>query len=349
MGHWSNYISVCLNRLESNFPGLLGVNIAMASDIPPASGMSTSSALICAIYMVLNARNKIENRENFKKEFSKHSHRFLEYLGCIENGQTCGSLIGHRGVGTFGGSEDHTAIMTCVANKLNLFSYCPTIFEEQIIFPQDLCFVVATSGHLACKTANRLEDYNNASWLARTAATIWAKGHPETEKPNHLANCVKNGKDKLLMKKYFEDLGTVVVEGKKISGRLLARRFDHFYEESEVIIPKFVQSLKNRDFQTLRKVVEQSQKMSDDLMDGYIVEETRWLPTEALKLGAIASCGFGAGFGGSVWALVQKNQSKQFSELWKNNYLAKFPKNKEKCRFKAMRPGPGAFQLTSRV
>ncbi len=39
------------------------------------------------------------------------------YLGCIENGQDCGAeLPGDAGVGTFGGSEDHTAIM-CAAPR----------------------------------------------------------------------------------------------------------------------------------------------------------------------------------------------------------------------------------------
>ena len=41
------------------------------------------------------------------------------YLGCIENGQSCGpELPGDAGVGTFGGSEDHTAIMGCAAGRL---------------------------------------------------------------------------------------------------------------------------------------------------------------------------------------------------------------------------------------
>lgn len=38
-------------------------------------------------------------------------NRRYEYLGCIENGQSFKTLVGDKGVGTFGGSEDHTAIM----------------------------------------------------------------------------------------------------------------------------------------------------------------------------------------------------------------------------------------------
>ena len=56
------------------------------------------------------------------------------FLGNIENGKDfkpgqefC--LEGSGGVGTFGGSEDHTAIMSCSKGKLNMFSYCPTAPE----------------------------------------------------------------------------------------------------------------------------------------------------------------------------------------------------------------------------
>ena len=40
------------------------------------------------------------------------------YLGAVENGLTFGSLAGTSGVGTHGGSEDHTAILTCRAGRV---------------------------------------------------------------------------------------------------------------------------------------------------------------------------------------------------------------------------------------
>jgi galactokinase len=59
-----------------------------------------------------------------------------DYLGCIENGSRFGCLEGgglNAGVGTFGGSEDHTAIMSCNANTLKIFSFCPTKFVQEVI------------------------------------------------------------------------------------------------------------------------------------------------------------------------------------------------------------------------
>ena len=46
-----------MRRLARNFGISLGVDIALECDLPEASGMSTSSAVICYMFMVLAARN----------------------------------------------------------------------------------------------------------------------------------------------------------------------------------------------------------------------------------------------------------------------------------------------------
>ena len=74
---------------------------------------------------------------SFLKELP-NAGRFYEYLGCIENGQSCGGLEGNRGVGTFGGSEDHTAVMSCEPGHINCFHYCPTEFEGKVKLPEEV-------------------------------------------------------------------------------------------------------------------------------------------------------------------------------------------------------------------
>ncbi|GAG17078.1 unnamed protein product, partial [marine sediment metagenome] len=45
--HWSNYPMTVARRLATNFPGTqCGAEIAFASDLPPAAGMASSSAMI---------------------------------------------------------------------------------------------------------------------------------------------------------------------------------------------------------------------------------------------------------------------------------------------------------------
>eukprot|EP00494_Astrolonche_serrata_P015516 UN15667 len=57
--------------------------------------------------------------------------------------------------------------MSCCANKLDLFSYCPTAFEKTISFPDNFVFGVATSGVIAEKAGVKKQDYNRASLLAK--------------------------------------------------------------------------------------------------------------------------------------------------------------------------------------
>ncbi len=47
------------------------------------------------------------------------------YLACAENGQSFRGLEGDAGVGTFGGSEDHAAILNGRPSRLSLFEFSP--------------------------------------------------------------------------------------------------------------------------------------------------------------------------------------------------------------------------------
>jgi galactokinase len=171
-GHWTNYPATALRRLSANFPGLLGVDCSIACDIPAASGMSTSSAIICAVFLAVNGRNNLRARPEFKANITSEEELW-EYLGCNENGQNFKDLVGDKGVGTFGGSEDHTAIMSCNAGKLNLFSYCPTRSEGVVTWPKGVKFVIGVSGQVAEKTGDKMADYNDASLLAKEAAKVY--------------------------------------------------------------------------------------------------------------------------------------------------------------------------------
>ena len=53
--------------------------------------------------------------------------------------------------------------------------------------------------------------------------------------------------------------------------------------------------------------------------------ETIFLAEQARTLGAIAASAFGAGFGGSVWALVERERASTFVGEWGREYGARFP------------------------
>ena len=94
----------------------------------------------------------------------------------------------------------------------------------------------------------------------------------------------------------------------------------------------------------LGDVVEQSQRAAEQWL-GNQVPETVFLAASARACGAAAASAFGAGFGGSVWALVQKPQADTFIEAWSAQYRARFPEAASRAVFMPTRPGPAAFAL----
>jgi galactokinase len=169
LGHWSNYPMTVAARVAGNFPGgLRGADLAFASDLPPAAGMSSSSALICGTFLALSDLNGLPTRDTYAAAIANQDD-LCGYLGTIENGQTFGTLVGSRGVGTFGGSEDHTAILRSTAGRLVGYAFNPVRREGTVALPAGHAFVVASSGVVAEKTRAALEKYNRVS---RTASII---------------------------------------------------------------------------------------------------------------------------------------------------------------------------------
>ena len=102
-GHWTTYPAAAIRRLCSNFEGLeFGVDISIECDLPESSGMSSSSAVICYMFMVLAKRNDLTSHPTFQKYLASNPCDLYTYLGFIENGQSFSetALKGDKGVGT---------------------------------------------------------------------------------------------------------------------------------------------------------------------------------------------------------------------------------------------------------
>ncbi|MGI8403102.1 MAG: galactokinase family protein, partial [Gemmatimonadaceae bacterium] len=141
---WSTYVHAVAARVVRNFGlPLSGADIVIASDLPQAAGMSSSSALVVAIFLALARVNDVESRGEYRRAIQS-CEQLAEYLGTIENGQSFGELEGERGVGTFGGSEDHTAILCARAGTLMQYAFCPVRLERSVPFPKDHVLAVAT-------------------------------------------------------------------------------------------------------------------------------------------------------------------------------------------------------------
>jgi galactokinase len=67
-GRWANYAITVVRRIARNFPGpLRGADIAFASDLPPAAGLSSSSALVVATFLALADLNALGAHEEYHR------------------------------------------------------------------------------------------------------------------------------------------------------------------------------------------------------------------------------------------------------------------------------------------
>ena len=160
VGDWINYPMTVVERLCKNFGAdLEGVDIAFGSDLPPAGGMSSSSSLMIMVFLAVASVNKLFDHPTYKMNVTGNLDLAM-YLACVENGQTFRGLAGNRGVGTFGGSEDHTIILDGKPGTVSLYQFAPTLHKADIALPDDLAYVVLYSGAKAEKTGEAMYKYN---------------------------------------------------------------------------------------------------------------------------------------------------------------------------------------------
>jgi galactokinase len=326
---WARYPLTVLRRVRENFPETGGADIFLQSDLPSASGMSSSSAMMIAVLLPLVRLYRLDRTPRWSANIQTIED-LAAYAATIENGSGFRELRGERGVGTEGGSEDHTAILCSRAGYVTQYSFCPTRHERSIAVPADLVFVIGVSGIAARKTGNARDDYNRAS---QRAAQVLHEWRDETGRPD-------------------ETLAAALVSAPDAAARLRARlmakgdgerrlvdRLDHFVEESMVLIPRAGDQLAGGDLGGFGETVSRSQALAERLL-GNQVPETIVLARTAREEGALAASAFGAGFGGSVWALVYERAAPAFAVRWQNAYASACPDAAGRAVFFTTRPGP---------
>jgi galactokinase len=172
-GHWSSYAVTVARRIARDFPAArTGAEIMFSSDLPRASGISSSSALVIAIFSALAEINSLSQIDAYQRVI-RTCEDLAGYLAAVENGFEFASFSGDSGVGTLGGSEDHTAILCCRVEHLRQYSFCPTRLEREIRMPERHSFVIAASGVEADKIGAARDSYNRCSLAARKIFALW--------------------------------------------------------------------------------------------------------------------------------------------------------------------------------
>jgi len=302
---WRRYAATVVRRLSRNFPEAdLSTHIQISSTLPRSAGISSSSAFVIAIAEALIARGGIEQLALWQETIRTPEDR-ASYFGCIENGASFGALAGNEGVGTHGGSEDHAAILTSRAGWLQQFSFVPLTCDRRIRMADGWTFVVASTGIRANKIGDAREAYNHASASAARIVSAWRERHPGD--PRSLGQLARER----------AAVGELPLPGD------LRVRLDHFLAEDARVV-EAADAFERGDIAHLGTLAAASQRDAERLLKNQVPETTE-LVALALESGAAAASGFGAGWGGSVWALVEVNAAAPFLERWLQRYRARHP------------------------
>lgn len=337
VGHWSNYPMTVARRVARNFPNAkLGASVAYRGNLPLDAGMSSSSTVMVANFLAMSAVNDLPASESYRREIQS-PERLAEYLGTVENGQSFGHLDGDRGVGTFGGSEDHVAMLCGRAGSLVQYSYCPVLRERTINVPRGCVFVLASCGVASAKTGQARDQYNRASRLARAAVEAWNQASRRSDP--HLGAALTGAE--------AETVRAALANAKPRDGfspEEMLERFEHFHAESMEIIPAAGDAIAAGELTESGQQVDRSQHCAEDLLHNQI-PETVHLAATARQFGAIAASAFGAGFGGSVWALVPGDRVGPFIDRWSGKYAEAFRPAAARATFFVTAAGQAAFEL----
>src|SRR5256885_768039 len=83
----SHYPMTVARRVARNFAGplcgeLRGADVTLHSDLPPAAGLSSSSALIVGTFLVLSAANRLDQRSEYAAAV-RSAEDLAGYLGTV--------------------------------------------------------------------------------------------------------------------------------------------------------------------------------------------------------------------------------------------------------------------------
>jgi galactokinase len=374
---WARYPHTWLRRLAEDAPGLGigfpgGAVVVLSSSLPRAAGMSSSTALLVALHLALATRWRWAESERYRRRLGTRE-ALADYLAAVEAGRPAPGLPAdmreagdpsaqaqagdpgegrpdapsesrtgsspQAGIDTRGGSQDHFAILCGRPGRLVRCAFHPTRFEAELALPRGWTFALAVSGVSAPKAEESRLAYHQLSAQADAIGEIWsahASGFGQGSPGAFL-----DAPPGLLV-----ELGAALARSRHpdFPGEALVRRARQFMEECTTHIPGAHEALLQGAVDAFGQHVARSHQAARESLRND-TPETEALTSLAREMGAPAASPFGAGFGGSVWALVPDEQSADFLVRWREGYLEAFPDREESSRFLRSRPGPPALRV----
>jgi len=338
MRGWPLYPTTVARRFVRNFGDAVGgAHLAMASGLPSAAGMSSSSALTVGIALALAHCGGLVHQHAWSAALPT-TLDLAGYLGALENGVRFRSLEGDTGVGTMGGAQDHTAILCSAPDALGMFAWAPPAFEQWVPWSPSHVFAIGVSGVVASKAGAARGRYNRAARTVGHLLRAWnLRAH---RRDATLGQALLSTPDAFERLVHFAGLDATA----EFPTAHLVARLHQFRDETDVYVPGAAESLSRGDVQAFGEFVSQSQAAAEAALENQ-VPETSWLVRSARDAGAAAASAFGAGFGGSVWALVPAADAEAFSARWRVAYNEAYPQIAARASWLRTRPSPSALEV----
>jgi galactokinase len=218
---------------------------------------------------------------------------------------------------------------------VSAYAYVPVTHQGDAAMPHGWRFLVLPSGVEADKAGSARERYNRASLATQALLEVWRRAG---ESGRTLAGALATSAS-------AEDRLRHVIASSSHEGFSaddLSVRLSHFKAE-DARIPAALSAFQDEDASRLGELSAASQEDADRWLGNQIVE-TRDLVRAARDAGAFAATSFGAGFGGSVWALAAAADADRVAERAMAQYRLRYPKL-EKLDWFAARPGPPMLSI----
>lgn len=274
-GQWGNYVKAPANELARRYAVWRGFDGLLASDIPVAAGLSSSSAIVVAVGMALAHLNEVAIEERAFAELMADAERYT---------------------GTRGGAMDQTISLCARAGCAAKISFQPLRIQH-VPVPEEWRFVVADTGVRVEKSGPAQKAYN----LRRSECEDAFGRVVQEVVHSSLARTTPVSYPDLLR---LLGPGRVLALGEEVLDRNLFRRFRHVVSEAGRV-EEGVDRLRAADltgFGTLMDASHGSLR-TDFLMSSRELDELTAIAREGGAVGARLT---GAGLGGCIVALTDR-------------------------------------------
>ncbi|MFL6354922.1 MAG: galactokinase [Bryobacteraceae bacterium] len=303
LGDWANYLRAAAHAVNSRWTLTRGIDAAITSNLPPAAGLSSSSALLVGFTLALLKANNI-------------SPNFGELMEILPEGE--------QQVGTRGGAMDHAAVLGCKEGCALLVNFAPLEISP-IPIPDGWSFIVAHSLTTAEKSGGMRSEYNGR----RTAGAHALKqlgfasyrSAMETHSHGELAALASQSGQGQLGDDEMRSFLHVVTEGFRVEEAVAALQ-----RADATVFGKLLSA----SHASLRDQLRVSSPALDSLVE------------IAHRSGALGARLTGAGFGGCVVILCKASDNERLRANLVKNYYSQHPNFDPENHIIVAEPSSGA-------